>query len=183
MSVLRSGLNPGCPETTEYPSAVAHYIALAHDEDDILSALRRGVEEVAAFASAWDEERARTWRYAPGKWTLCEVLGHLADSERVFSYRALRIARGDKTPLAPFDQDLFAANAPYADADVESLIEELRHLRAATVALYSRLNEEAWMRRGTSSGFPNYTTRAFAYLTVGHERHHLRVLRERYLPD
>lgn len=170
---------PGLPHPSEYAPNVTHYIGLV-PEEDILHALRDGVDEIAAFAASWDAVRARTWRYAPGKWTLCEVLGHLCDTERVFSYRALRIARGDQTPLAAFDENLFAANAPYAEADPAGLIEELRLLRATTLTLYERLEPEAWLRTGTSSGHHPYSVRAFAYLTAGHERHHLRILRERY---
>lgn len=170
---------PGFPENSEYAPGVVPYIRLV-TEQDILSSLKRGVEEVAEFCTGWDAERARTWRYEPGKWTLCEVIGHLCDSERIFSYRALRIARGDTTPLASFDQDLFAAHAPYETAELDSLIKELRLLRSTTLMLYERLPPEAWMRTGTSSGYSGYTVRAFAYLTAGHERHHLRILRERY---
>jgi len=173
-----SAIYPGFPEPSEFIPYAAQYVRLV-PEADVVKALRDSVDEVAAFAAPWNIERAQTWRYQPGKWTLCEVLGHLCDTERIFSYRALRIARGDKTPLPSFDQDLFVANAPYDTFTPAELIEELRALRKTTVSLYAHLTQDAWSRMGTSSNHP-FSVRAFAYLTVGHERHHLNILRERY---
>ena len=117
--------------------------------------------------------------YAPGKWTLAGVAQHVTDTERIFAARALRVARGDRTPLPGFDHDVFAAAAP--DRPLAALADELGAVRAATVALFESLTDEALRRVGTSSGGP-LSARAAGWIVAGHERHHLAVVRERYLP-
>jgi hypothetical protein len=114
--------------------------------------------------------------YAPGKWNLKQVLGHLIDTERIFSYRALSIARGDTAALPGMDQDVFQANSGVSARSLEDLFMELTFLRQANVLMFEALSEEAWLRGGTASGFP-VTVRALANMIVGHELHHLNILK------
>jgi uncharacterized damage-inducible protein DinB len=119
-------------------------------------------------------------RYAPGKWSLKEVLGHINDTERIMSYRALRISRGDTTPLAGFEQDDYVRNGPFARCTLADLIEEYIAVRRATVSLFRNLDEVAWTRRGKASE-NEVTVRALAYIIAGHELHHRRIVEEKYL--
>jgi hypothetical protein len=118
-------------------------------------------------------------RYAPGKWSVKEVLGHLIDGERVFSYRALRIARGDETPLAGFDENAYAANAGSDARSVDDLVGELVALRTANLAFFRSLDRAAFERLGTANSVP-VSVRALAYIMAGHTEHHLAILGERY---
>jgi hypothetical protein len=119
-------------------------------------------------------------RYAPGKWTLKEVLGHLNDTERIMSYRALRIARGDATPLPGFEQDDYVRDGPFAGNSLPDLIEDYIAVRRATLTLFRNLEEKDWTRHGTVNG-NKLTVRALAYIIAGHELHHRRLLEEKYL--
>jgi DinB superfamily len=119
-------------------------------------------------------------RYAPDKWSLKEVLGHINDTERIMSYRALRIARGDATPLAGFEQDDYIRNGPFARCTLADLIEEYIAVRRATVSLFRNLDEVAWTRSGKASD-NEVTVRALAYIIAGHELHHRRIVEEKYL--
>lgn len=125
------------------------------------------------------EERAALARYAPGKWSVKEVLGHLTDVERIFSYRLLRIARGDATPLPGFDENSYVPAAEFDTRPLGDLLAEFRAVRRASLALLGGVPAQAWNIRGTASGNP-ITPRALAYILVGHVAHHLGVLRERY---
>src|SRR5262249_23610276 len=125
------------------------------------------------------EKRGRH-RYASGKWSVREVGGHVIDGERVFSYRALRMARGDETPLASFDQDLFVARSGSDQRTLADLFDELAHLRAANLRLFRGLEPEAWERTGTASDC-TFVVCAFPWILAGHENHHRRILFERYL--
>jgi DinB superfamily len=109
------------------------------------------------------------------------VLGHITDVERVFAYRALRVARNDKTPLAGFEQDDYVRYGPFAGCGLAELIEEFTHARRANVAMLRALDEEAWLRRGVANNH-EVSVRALAYLMAGHARHHLKILEEKYFP-
>ena len=119
-------------------------------------------------------------RYADDKWSLKEVLGHVNDTERIMSYRALRIARGDATPIEGFEQDDYVRNGPFARRPLSDLIEDYIAVRRATVSLFRNLDEPAWTRRGTAAG-NEVTVRALAYIVAGHELHHRRIIEEKYL--
>jgi hypothetical protein len=119
------------------------------------------------------------YRYAPGKWSIKEVIGHLSDVERIMAYRALRIARGDATPLPGFDEDAYVPYARSDDRTVGELIEEWVAARQASIALLRNLPADAWTRRGTASNKP-VSVRALAFIIAGHEQHHLETLRVRY---
>ena len=118
-------------------------------------------------------------RYAAGKWSIREVVGHLTDAERVFSYRGMRIARGDTTPLPSFDENAFVRAARYDDIPLEQILGELMAVHASTILLFENLADEAWDRVGTASNNP-ISVRALAYIIAGHEIHHMNVLRDRY---
>ena len=132
-----------------------------------------------ALLSGVPESRG-SFAYAPGKWTLKEVVGHMADAERVFSYRALRIARGDTMPLHGFDEQAWVPNAGANARTLADLLGELRVVRASTLALLRHLPPESTSRVGTASDRP-VSVRAVAWIIAGHERHHLGIIRERYL--
>ena len=117
--------------------------------------------------------------YAPGKWTVKEVIGHLCDAERVFAYRAMRFARADATELPGFDENAYVANANFRSRTMDDLLDEMFAVRAATLSLAKHLPESAMSNRGSANGSP-VTVRALFYIIAGHERHHLGILRERY---
>jgi len=145
---------------------------------DVLALLETLRTETAALFAGIDEAKAE-YRYAPGKWSVREVLGHLIDVERVFGVRGLAFARGDGTPLPGFDQDEYVANGGFANRTIENLLEERDGLRRSHLALFRGLKDEAWARTGTANG-ALFTTRAIPYVLAGHEIHHVGVLRDRY---
>jgi uncharacterized damage-inducible protein DinB len=172
----------GRPGTNEYADYYEKYVSLV-PEGDIAETLARQIDESLATYRAISEEQAR-FRYGPDKWTIKQALGHVCDAERVFSYRAVAFARGDGNPLPSFDQDQWM---PFADSDSRtwrSLLEELKAIRASTVALFRSLTDEALSRRGVASG-REVSVLALGFITAGHERHHLTVLKTKYLaaPD
>ena len=125
-------------------------------------------------------EQQSLHRYAPGKWSIRDVVNHVSDAERLFVFRAFWFARGFESPLPSFDQTIAVSAARADDRAWRSLVEEFRAVRAATVAFFRSLPAEAWARRGIASDNP-FTVRALAYLAVGHVTHHTKILRERYL--
>ena len=136
------------------------------------------LQEVERLLAPLDDAAAR-FRYAPEKWSVKEVLGHLSDAERIFSYRLLRIGRADSTPLPGFDENAYVPPAAFDARPMADLVREFKAVRASTIALVEGLPSEAWQRRGQASG-KSIGTRALAYIMVGHVTHHLGVLRERY---
>ena len=166
------------PVAGEYPSYFEGYVSLV-PEGDVLATLAGQFEETLALLRGFDETRAGE-SYAPGKWTVKELVGHLLDSERVFAYRVLCIARGDTAPLPGMDQDTYARHANFNARTLADISEELSRVRATTLDLLRHLDEEAWLRRGTANGNV-LSVRALAHVIAGHERHHADVLRERYV--
>ncbi len=146
---------------------------------DVFTVLAGGVAETRRLLSGLAPEREHH-RYAPGKWTIREVLGHVIDAERVFGYRAFHMARGDRTPLPSMEPDDYAATAGAHRRPVAELLDELDHLRRGHLALFRGLDEEAWERTGTASGVA-FRVRALPFILAGHEIHHRRGLAERYL--
>jgi uncharacterized damage-inducible protein DinB len=145
----------------------------------IVETLRSQIAETTGLLRALPEAKG-DHRYEPGKWSVKEVVGHLIDGERVFSYRALRFARQDETPLPGFEQDLFVSAASFDRRTLGSLLEEFGAVREATVHLFRHLDEEALSRSGIASE-NRMSVRALAWVIAGHERHHRGVLQERYL--
>ena len=166
------------PDTSEYAPYYGRYITLVGG-NDVIAALEDQPRETLALLSTLSEEQG-DYRYAPDKWSIKEMLGHVIDAERVFSYRALRFARNDRTPLASFEQDDYVRSGDFGDRRLTDLIEEFVSVRQATLWLFRQLSAEAWMRRGIASGNP-VSVRAVAYIIAGHELHHRRVLQEKYL--
>jgi hypothetical protein len=166
------------PASDEYAEWYAKYVARVAD-GDVVRTLERQVDDTIALLRSLPEHRAGH-RYASGKWSIRELVGHLCDSERVFTYRAMRFARGDETPLAGFDEKTYVANARFDDRTLASLVLELQAVRRGTAAFFEHLEPEAWNRRGLANANP-VTVRALAWIIAGHELHHVTVLRERYL--
>ena len=165
------------PQPDEFAAYYQKYVQRVPD-GDVAELLAGQIEDTAAVLAAVKESDAG-FRYAPGKWSIREVVGHLADSERVFAYRALRFARGDETPLASFEQDAWMPVAGFDHRSLADLVAEYRDVRRGTLALVRSLDAAALARAGTASG-NRVTVRALVYIIAGHERHHVAILRERY---
>ncbi len=166
------------PSPDEYAPYYQGYIDAVAD-GDVVQTLNAQIGGVLGQLHAIPESRGG-FRYAPGKWSVREVIGHLSDTERIFTYRALRFARGDQTPLAAFDEDAFIRNSRIDERTVASLADELEAVRRSTIAFFSSLFAEEWTRSGTSSG-KHQTVRSYAWIAAGHVAHHARILQERYL--
>ena len=165
------------PEASEYAPFYHGYVTAVPD-GDIVALLRSSGRELLEALGRIPETRGGH-RYGPDKWTIREVVGHLIDAERIFTYRALRVARGDRTPLAAFDENAYVKTAGSDARTLASLTGELAAVREATVRLFESLPDEAWGLSGVASG-KDVSLRALAYITTGHATHHLRILRERY---
>ena len=166
------------PQPGENAPYYDRYITLVPG-NDILAALEDQRRQMLLLLSGRTEAEGDL-RYAPEKWSLKEVLGHLNDTERIMSYRALRIARGDATPIEGFEQDDYVRNGPFQQRPLADLIEDYIAVRRATVSLFRNLDEPAWTRRGTAAD-NEVTVRALAYIIAGHELHHRKILEEKYL--
>ena len=167
----------GRPADTEYAPFYADYVRLV-PEDDVLPALAAQRDEVVRLAASVPKDR-ETYRYAEGKWSIREMLGHIGEGERVFGYRAFCISRGDRSAFPGFDQDEYMAGNPYDGVPLAELAAEFAALRDGNVAVLRRLPAERWSQVGTASG-NRVTVRALAYVMAGHVRHHLGVLKSRY---
>jgi len=167
------------PQPDEYASFYEKYVSLIQSDDIVGTLEAQRVQMVQLLGAR--SEREGNFRYAPGKWTVKEVIGHMSDAERIFSYRALRIARGDATPLAGFEQDDYIVTAGFNERTMADISTEFLAVRMATMALVQSFTEVAWSRRGTASDHP-VTVRAMAYVIAGHEMHHRKILDERYFP-
>jgi hypothetical protein len=166
------------PAEDEYDAYYRGYVAAVPD-GDIASFLESQLGSlISLLASA--EPGAGERRYAPGKWSVAQVLGHVADAERIFACRLLRFSRGDATPLPGFDENLYAASDGVEGRPLAELLAELAAVRAATLALIRGLPEAAWTRHGVASG-AHCTVRALAWIMAGHALHHETILRTRYL--
>jgi hypothetical protein len=167
------------PAPGDYAPYAEKYVSLIAGSD-ILETLKTHLKQTTTLFSG-RSERDGNFRYAPDKWTVKEVLGHIIDAERVFAYRALRIARGDQTPLAGFEQDDYVRGARFGDRKLADIADEYLDVRQASLSLFSSLDENAWLRRGIASNNP-VTVRAIAFIIAGHELHHRNILNERYFP-
>lgn len=165
------------PAATEYAPFFEAYVAKV-PAGDVLATLARQMEETVALVGGLSDARA-AYRYAPGKWSIKEVVGHLADSERIFIYRALCAARGERTELPGFDENAYVATAHFDRRTLADLVAELRTVRAATVSFFAGLSDDDLARALVANKKP-YTVRAMAYIIAGHERHHQEGLAERY---
>lgn len=165
------------PAAGEFGDHYAGYIA-AVPAGDIRETLAREAAASAAFYGAIPEALAAS-AYAPGKWTVGEVLAHVADGERVFAYRALRFGRGDRTPLPAFDQDAWIPHCHAGRRPWAALVADWNAVRTASLHLFRSFEPEDWARSGEASGV-EVSVRAIAFILAGHELHHRRILIERY---
>jgi hypothetical protein len=166
------------PAPDEYAPYYGGYI----DEvppGNVIEILERQLAETLDLLRGVPASR-ETHRYAPGKWSIREIVGHLSDTERIFTYRALCFSRSERTPLPGFEEDDYVAAAGFDTRLLTDLARELETVRGATLTLFRGLSGDALLRRGTASG-KEFTVRAIAHIIAGHERHHVRLLRERYL--
>lgn len=170
---------PGVPRAGEYASFYGTYIQKAEGILDPVEALQQQLEETLALLKPLDESK-QLFRYGPEKWTVKEVVAHMIDAERIFAYRALRIGRGDQTPLASFNENAYVTAGNGNACDWRELLEEFHFVREASILLLRHLPEQAWIRTGTASGH-EISVRALAYIIAGHVMHHTVILRERYL--
>ena len=166
------------PESAEVPASYAGYVGKVRDGEDLMGLMESQLEEVRSAFGRFPEARG-SYRYAPGKWSVKELLGHLSDTERIFCYRTLRFARGDTTPLPGFDENAYAPEMRADQRPLADLLEEWLDVRRATLSCLRGLPADTWTRRGVASG-KEISVRALAYAIAGHTRHHLEMLAERY---
>jgi hypothetical protein len=166
------------PEASEHLPYYGRYISLV-PEGDVLTTLERQLRESQSILSAIPAA-VGSYRYAPDKWSVNEMIGHMIDTERIFSVRALRFSRGDTSPLPGFEQDDYVRNASFDSYPLSELAAEFETVRRSTLFLFRHLTEDAWMRKGVASN-AEITVRALAFIIAGHELHHREVLRTRYL--
>jgi uncharacterized damage-inducible protein DinB len=166
------------PQEGDYALFYQKYIALVPN-GDFLEILQGQQLELVRLLSPLTEQQAE-FRYAPGKWSIKEVLGHISDAERIFAYRLLRIARGDQTPLPGFEQDGYIQTGNFSARKLTDLLHEFSTVREATISLVCSLDDAAWLRRGLASQ-KEVSVLALAFVIAGHERHHRVLLEERYM--
>ncbi len=167
------------PAPGEYADYYEKYISLVSSKDIVGTLEAQRLQTIQLFAAR--TERDGNFRYASDKWSVKEVLGHVCDTERIFAYRALRIARADRTPIEGFEQDDYVRNASFEQNRLADLAEEFHFVRSATIALFRGIGPDAWQRRGIANK-NEVSTRALAFIIAGHELHHRRILEERYFP-
>ena len=165
------------PTDSEYAPYFQSYVAHV-TEEDIPPVLRSQIDALELLFDRTKPEQ-ETYRYAEGKWSIREVAGHLIDGERMFGYRALCVARGDTQNLPGFDENEYMISAPFDRIELEDLLSEFRLVRLSNIAMLRNLDETGWTRMGMANGAP-VSVRALAYIMVGHVRHHMGVLRDRY---
>ena len=165
------------PALSDYPEHYRGYVGLV-PTGDVIEIISSQIEETVALLQANAERR--DFRYAEGKWSLIEVIGHVMDTERIQAYRLLRAARGDKTPLAGYDDEAYVESARFSDRSMDDLLEEFIAVRKATVVLLKGLPKEIWEEKGFANN-GEFTVNSFAYIIAGHELHHRKLIVEKYL--
>lgn len=166
------------PEKSEYAPDYATYIDLVPD-GDIFQILDHQMKETVLLLKGTSEKQSQ-FRYAPDKWSLKEVIGHMADSERIMSYRLLCIARGETTSLPGFNQNIYVHNSIFHNQSMEDLLANLTVVRQSTIHLLKGLNPETWSCRGTANG-SDVSVCALVSIIAGHELHHRQIIKERYM--
>lgn len=167
------------PKAGEYTPFAIQYIKLLPDDAPLLNHLADNAKSTVEFLLSLPDEKL-DYAYSPGKWTIKEMFVHVADTERIFAYRALCIARGDQSELPGFDENFYAANSLAQKRPAKEILREFVAVRNATLALLAGFDETVFARKGHANGNP-LTVRAAAYIIAGHELHHLNVVKERYL--
>jgi hypothetical protein len=168
------------PDATEFGPSFGRYVSLV-PEGDILLTLERQTKDLVAFLRSVPESEANK-RHLPYTWSIKEVVGHLIDAERVFGYRAMRIARNDTTPLAGFEENDYVRNADFDAFGLGELTDEFESLRCSHVLFFRHLQDEAWLRSGTANN-NKVSVRALASIIAGHVQHHFAILRKRVGKD
>ena len=168
------------PNSDEYASFYAGYVERANAIGDVFAALSQQVDALKAALGSLSDEQA-LFRDAPSEWSIKEVVGHLNDVERVFSYRLLRISRNDPAPLTGFEQNDYVRAAGFDNYPLQDLLQEFEYLRHANILSINNMSDEAGLRQGTASGY-TVSARALIYMMVGHVDHHMASLHEKYLP-
>ena len=162
----------------DYPAYYETYISLSKDlslPNDFASNREKSI----SFFQAVPTDKLE-YRYQPEKWSIKDILLHLIDCERIFQYRALRISRNDKTPLPGFEENLYAIEAKATNRSLESLLEEYKSVRNGTISLFSSFTDDELIRKGNASG-KDISVHAIGYIILGHELHHIKIIKERYL--
>lgn len=177
LAVVMPAFTVARPEPGEYAPYYQPYISLVGGSD-ILASLEEQRKQMLLLLCGRDAADG-DFRYAPDKWSAKEVLGHVCDSERIFAYRALRISRGDRTPIEGFEQDDYVRNGPFGRVPLEEIVEDYIAVRQATLTVLRNLDEAAWKRRGIANK-NEVSVRALAFMIAGHEVHHRRMLEEKY---
>lgn len=167
------------PQLGDYAPYASIYIDLLQDDGRVLDVMQQNLDVIQDIARSQSAEALIT-PHAPGEWTIQEILGHVMDTERVVAYRALRIARGDTTPLPGFEHNDYVPLSGANARSIDSLLDEYTAVRQATLSLFNNLPDEALSRAGTASN-QRLTVNAAAYFIAGHELHHIRSIRENYL--
>lgn len=168
------------PDSADYAPYTEAYVSKV-PEGDVVELLHQQIASMSDLFGGMTDRQA-SFRYSDDKWSLKQLIGHLTDSERVFVYRALRIARGDTTPTAGFDENDFVARSNFDERSLADLLSGFVLNRKSTIAFFSTLDHLAWESKGTADGF-SYSVRAIAFVIAGHVEHHLKVIRTRYIPD
>lgn len=169
------------PKQGEYPEYFEKYYSNLPADANLLALLTQSNMDTIDVVTSVDEETLQ-FRYAEGKWSIREIIQHLMDSERVFAYRAMRIARGDKSENPGYDENEYAANSFADDRNIMDMVREFSLLRASTIELFKSLNDEALQQIGFANGY-NVTPAAIGYAIAAHEMHHLKVIEQKYLPN
>jgi hypothetical protein len=168
------------PETNEYAPFYTDYVQRAISRKDVIAALPLQLDEIKSALEHLTDEQAR-FKFGPAEWSIKEVVGHLIDVERVFSYRLLRISRNDQTPLPGFEQEDYVREAGFDNSSISDLLNEFELLRRANILAIKNMSDESISRLGTASG-ATISARALIYMLVGHVEHHMACLHEKYLP-
>jgi uncharacterized damage-inducible protein DinB len=166
------------PPVTEYPPYYHTYIGKV-THNNLVEALKESSRDFISFLQSIPAEK-HNYKYAEGKWTIKEIVGHIIDGERVFMYRALRFSRNDATPLPGFDENEWTPQSNAANRSMESLMEEYETVRKSSIAFFNGITDEMSKRKGKANGH-DITVRALGYILPGHEMHHMQVIKERYL--
>ena len=164
---------------SEYSDFNATYIKIVNPSDDLIEGLENEINSMISMVETLSIEKLE-YRYAEGKWTIKEIIQHIIDTERIFSYRALRVSRNDKTPLPGFDENEYVDNTEANNRTIEELLTELKLVRQTTVLLFKSFSDEQLKRLGFASGH-SISVRALGFMIIGHQQHHFKVFEERYL--
>ena len=166
------------PDPTEYLPYYGKYVSLVPKRDILETLEKQNIETLGLIQGI--SETLSLKRYAPGKWSIKELVGHVIDTERIFAYRALRISRNDKTPIPGFDQEPYIQFGNYDACPLADLADEFACVRQSTLYLFKHMSDEAWLRTGIASD-AEVSVRALVYIIAGHELHHAHILRTKYL--